>query len=349
MTASLPRRRSRFWLYAPFILLAVAAAAWSVFWFTVQGRVVEAVDKALAREAQQGRNWSCGDRSVAGFPFRIELRCASLALTSSRWGEAVRVETGPAVALGQVYTPGLVILQVTGPLKARLPQERLLDMGWGRFEASLTHNGSEPQRLSLVLAEPNATLTAPGQAAESWRAAAFEAHLRRSPTRPAAEQAVDIAISTKNSVLPALDAILGTTDPGDVSIEAVLTQADAFRGGFNPDTLEAWRSASGQIEVTKLSSAKGPARVEAAGRLLLDQTRRPAGEIQASLAGIKQIAGLPVGGLMSGLGGLLGGRLSAQLPGAAPGLTALPPVVLREGRVYLGPIRLPLQPLAPLY
>ena len=52
---------------------------------------------------------------------------------------------------------------------------------------------------------------------------------------------------------------------------------------------------------------------------------------------------------MSGLGGLLGGRLSAQLPGAAPGLTPLPPVVLREGRVYLGPIRLPLQPLPPLY
>ena len=49
------------------------------------------------------------------------------------------------------------------------------------------------------------------------------------------------------------------------------------------------------------------------------------------------------------IGGLLGGRLSAQLPGAAPGLTALPPVVLREGRVYLGPIRLPLQPLPVLY
>lgn len=349
MTAPSARRRSRLWLYLPFILLAVAAAAWSGFWFMVRGRVVEAVDQALSREAQQGRDWSCAERSVTGFPFRIELRCSSLVLTSSRWGDAVRIQTGPAVAVGQVYTPGLVILQVTGPLQAKLPQERALDLAWTRLEASLAHENGQPQRLSLALAEPNAVLTIPGQPAESWKASAFEAHLRRNPARPAAEQAVDVALSAKGSVLPALDALLGTSQPGDVAIEAVVTQTEAFRGGFNPETLEAWRMASGQVELTRLSSSKGPARVEAAGRFLIDETRRPAGQIQASLAGISQIAGLPIGGLMGGLGGLLGGRLSAQLPGAAPGLTALPPIVLREGRVFLGPIRLPVQPLAALY
>ena len=349
MTAPSARRRSRVWLYVPFFLLAVAAAAWSGFWFMVQGRVTEAVDRALAREAQQGRDWACADRAVTGFPFRIELRCSSLALTSSRWGEAVRIQTGPAVAVGQIYTPGLVILQVEGPMQARLPQERQLDLGWARFEASLAHQDGQPQRLSLALADPKATLTGPSEPIQSWSAAAFEAHLRRNPTRPAPEQAVDIALTAKGAVLPVLDAILGTSEPGDLSLEAVVTQAEAFRSGFNPQTLEAWRTASGQVELTRLSTAKGPARVEAAGRFLIDETRRPAGQVQASLAGIKQIAGLPVGGLMSGLGGLLGGRLSAQLPGAAPGLTPLPPVVLREGRVYLGPIRLPLQPLAALY
>lgn len=349
MTAPSARRRSRFWLYLPFILLAVAAVAWSGFWLMVQGRVTEAVDRALAREAQQGRDWACADRAVTGFPFRIELRCSSLVLTSSRWGDAVRVQTGPAVAVGQIYTPDLVILQVTGPLQAKLPQERTLDLGWSRFEASLAHGNGDPQRLSLALTDPSATLTTPGQPPETWKANAFEAHLRRNPTRPMGDQAIDVALSAKGSVLPALDAILGTTEPGDVSLEAVVTQAEAFRGGFNPQTLEAWRTASGQVEVTRLSSTKGPARVEAAGRFLLDETRRPAGQIQASLAGIRQIAGVPVGGLMSGLGGLLGGRLSAQLPGAAPGLTPLPPIVVREGRVYLGPIRLPLQPLAALY
>ena len=55
------------------------------------------------------------------------------------------------------------------------------------------------------------------------------------------------------------------------------------------------------------------------------------------------------GMLTAGLGALLGGRANAAQSNAAAGLTPLPPVVLREGRVFLGPVRLPLQPLRPLY
>ncbi|KPF71125.1 hypothetical protein IP69_07370 [Bosea sp. AAP35] len=350
MTDPAPRRRSsRAWLYAPFMALALVAAGWTGFWFIVRARVVDAVDTALAREAGLGRSWTCTDRAVTGFPFRVELRCGALALASARWGEEVRVQTGPAVAVGQIYTPNLVIAQITGPLQATLPEGRRLDLGWTRLEASLTHASGDPERLSLVISAPTASLTAPGLTAETWQAASLEAHLRRNPTRPATDQAVDLAIAAKGSVLPALDALLGTNEPGDVDIQATLTQTEAFRIGLNPDALEAWRNVGGQVELTRLVSVKGPARIEATGQFLIDQTHRPAGQLQASLAGIRQIAGIPVGGLAAGLGGLLGGRLSAQLPGAAPGLNALPPIVLREGRVYLGPIRLPLQPLPALY
>lgn len=343
------RRSSRFWLYAPFILLALLAAGWTGFWFVVRVRVIDAVDTALAKEQGLGRSWTCTDRSVTGFPFRVELRCGSLSLTSARWGETVRVQTGPALAVGQIYTPNLVIAQITGPLQATLPEGRKLDLGWTRLEASLTHRAGDPERVSLVLTGPSASLTAPGLSPETWQATTLEAHLRRNPTRPATDQAVDLAIAAKGSVLPALDALLGTTEPGDVDIQATLTQTEAFRIGLNPDALEAWRTAGGQIDVTKWVSVKGTARIEATGQFLIDQTHRPAGQVQASLAGIQQIAGIPVGGIAAGLGGLLGGRLSAQLPGVAPGLNALPPIVLREGRVYLGPIRLPLQPLPALY
>jgi hypothetical protein len=341
------RRRSRFWLYAPYVLLALLALGWSGFWLVVRGRVAEAVDTALAREVQKGRTWTCNDRTIGGFPFRVELRCSGLALTSTRWGEAVRVETGPSVAVGQIYSPNHVILQVTSPLRATLPEGRTLDVTWTGLEASLIHRGDE--RVSIVMTQPNASLATAGAPTDSWRATTLETHIRRNPTRPAADQVVDLALTAKGTVLPAIDALLGTSEPGDIDLQASVTQTDAFRLGFNPDALEAWRNASGQFELTRLTSTKGPARVEASGQLLLDQTHRPSGRLQVALAGIQQIAGIPVGGLTSGLGGLLGGRLSAQLPGAAPGLTPLPALVLREGRVYLGPIRLPLQPLAPLY
>lgn len=338
------RRHSRFWLYLPFVLLVLLAIGWSGFWFYVRERVAETIDTAVAREVQRGRTWTCNDRTIGGFPFRVEIRCGSLALTSTRWGEAVRVETGPALAVGQIYSPGLVIAQIASPLRATLTEGRSLDLTWTRLEASLAHRS--PERLALVAAEPSATLTTPGGPAQSWRAAAFEAHLRRNPTRPAPEQVVDIALAAKGTVLPEIDALLGTSEPGDVDLQASLSQAEAFRLGFNPDALESWRNAGGQIELTRLLSTKGTARIEASGQLLLDQTHRPAGQIQAGVAGIEQVGGVRVGALTAGLGGLLGGRPNGS---AMPGLTPLPGIVLREGRVYLGPFRLPLQPLAPLY
>lgn len=348
MTAPIPvRRRSRFWLYAPFVLLVLIAAGWSGFWFYVQGQVTQTLDNALAREAQAGRTWTCADRSVGGYPFRIEVRCSSLTLTSSRWGDAVNVQTGPSVAIGQIYTPGLAILQVTGPLHANLPESRKLNLGWKQFEASVALTLSGFERLSMVMAEPNAVLSLPGSADETWRASEIEVHLRRNPARPVTDNVMDIAISARGSVLPRLDELLGNTQPGDLDLQASVTQSVAFRRGFNPDALETWRAAGGQVELAKLTSVKGAVRAEASGRLMLDSAHRVAGEINAAVAGIERIGGVQVGGLMSGLGGLFGNRQSQA--STTPGLTPVPPLVLRDGRFYLGPLRLPLQPLQPLY
>lgn len=344
MAIPTPPRRSRIGLYAPVVLLLLLALGWSGLWFYARGRAGEAIDVAIAREAERGRNWSCADRTIGGFPFRIELRCASLALTSTRWPETVRVETGPVLGVGQIYTPGQVILQATGPLRATLPEGRVLHAGWTRLQASLTHRS--PEEFALVASEPILTLTAPDAPPGTWRASTLELHLRRNPTRPEDEQAVDLALTASGTVLPEIDTLLGTSDPGTLDLRAILTKADSFRLGFNPDALESWRGAGGGIELSKLASTKGPARLEASGRLLLDQTHRVAGQIQAGVAGIDQIGGIRIGGLTAGLGGLLGGKPPA---GAAPGLTTLPPVVLREGRTYIGPFRLPLPPLQPLY
>jgi hypothetical protein len=346
MTDPLPtRRRSRFWLYGPFMLLVVLAAAWSAFWFYARGRSATEIAVALAREAERGRTWTCADRSIGGFPFRIELRCNALTLTSTRWGDAVRVETGPTVAVGQIYSPGLVILEVSSPAKALLPEGRALDLTWKSLDASFAWRS--PERFALVASEPRGVLTTPGLTAENWGAATLEAHLRRNPARPATDQAVDIAINAKGTILPPIDALLGNTEAGEIDLQATLTQAESFRKGFNPDALESWRAANGTFDLTRLVSTKGKARVDGSGQLLLDPLHRVAGDLQLAAAGIEQIGGFRIGNLLGGLGGFLGGR--GGTTATAPGLTTLPPVSLREGRVFIGPFRLPLQPLPPLY
>lgn len=346
MTDTIPtRRQNRFWLYGPTLLLVILAAAWSVFWFYARGPAAAEIDAALAREAERGRSWTCTDRTIGGYPFRIELRCKALALTSTRWGEAVRVETGPAVAVGQVYSPGLVIFELAGPAKVSLPEGRSLALNWTNLDASLAWRS--PERFALVASDLTGTLTAPGLNPETWSSKSLEAHLRRNPARPAADQAVDIAVTAKGTSLPPIDALLGNTDTGEIALQATLTQAESFRKGFNPDALESWRAANGAFELTRLTSTKGKARIDGSGQLQLDATHRIAGDLRLAAAGIEQIGGIRVGNLLGGLGGLLGGR--APDPATAPGLTPLPPVSLREGRVFVGPIRLPLQPLPALY
>lgn len=345
------RRRSRFWLYAPFVLLGLLAAGWSGIWSFARSKVDQELDAGIAREARAGRNWTCRERGLGGYPFRIEVRCASLTLTSSRWGDEVKVDAGPTVAVAQVWTPGHIILEMSGPMLANLPQGRKAALDWKGLAASLHLSGLTFERFSLVLGEPVLTVTEPGQgAAETWRAAAAEAHLRPNPQRFASEGTVDLAVNAKGGTLPVLEALIGNGQLADLDLQASLSQAPSFRRGFNPDALEAWRTAGGGLEVTRLVLTKGPTRLEASGQLALDEAHRPAGKVAAAVAGVDRIAGVKVGGLSAGLGALLGGRAGdGAQSNTAAGLSPLPPLVLREGRVFLGPLRLPLQPLQPLY
>src|SRR4029453_1484866 len=79
-----PRRRPLWRLFIMPALLVVAAAAWSAFWFYAASEVGVRTDAWRAQEAKAGRVYDCGKRSVAGFPFRLEVRCedASVALVS---------------------------------------------------------------------------------------------------------------------------------------------------------------------------------------------------------------------------------------------------------------------------
>ena len=85
-----PRRRPLWRLFIVPALLLIAAAAWSAFWFYAASQVDASADAWRAQEAKSGRIYDCAKRSVAGFPFRLEVRCdgASVSLNSQTAGQA---------------------------------------------------------------------------------------------------------------------------------------------------------------------------------------------------------------------------------------------------------------------
>ncbi|MGL5361732.1 MAG: DUF2125 domain-containing protein, partial [Bosea sp. (in: a-proteobacteria)] len=170
--------QSRFWLYLPFALLALIALLWSGLWFYVKGRVANGIELALANELQLGRNWACTDHRISGFPFRIEVHCSALKVTSARDNGDYTATTGPLVALGQIYTPGLILVEAKGPLQLKTPDGSVVDAKWNLLSASFKRSGESFERLSAVFMQPAVTVSRTGVAPVSISAQSLELHLR---------------------------------------------------------------------------------------------------------------------------------------------------------------------------
>ena len=345
-TAATPAHAGRFWLFAHFILLALVAIAWSAAWFVIRGRTAGALDGWIERERQAGRQWSCPDRSVGGFPFRIEVVCPSLALRRPDLTASI----GRVTAVAQVYQPRHVIAEIEGPLRMAGGSTTVAGT-WRLMQASFRSSGEAFQRASLSIEAPDIRITGllPGEATLAGER--IETHLRPSGA-PGQDGAYDVSARAEAARLPFLDQLIGGVEPAALELRLTATQARSLAPSL-AEELERWRLAGGILYVGQLSLAKGPRRIEARGVLRLDEQHRPAGRFEGSASGLEGVIGPLLGG-PGGLGALLGaltGRRAAEAPplAVAPGLKPLPPLRLENGRLSLGPVTVPGIRLQPLY
>ncbi|MGF3026897.1 DUF2125 domain-containing protein [Methylobacterium aquaticum] len=356
----------RLGLFAPFALLVLLALAWSAGWFWLRGKAEAEIDGWLSREARAGRQWTCADRALTGFPFRFELRCTSLGFARSD----VRFTTGPLVAVAQVYQPRHVILEATGPFRV---QQGDLDgnVTWSQLEASLHVTGDGFQRASLVADGLKGRVTGADPSPIDFTVGHLELHARPTPGRFATDGAVDLSARVQRAGLPLLDPVLGGTEPADIALDATVTRATGFRTRPLAQELERWREAGGAVEIASLAAEKGSRRLRAQGLLALDDQHRPTGQFDVRTAGLEQVIapliseqiGARLGGDGAALignivGQFLGGRRKEPAPGQAqdgqdrpgePPLKVLPTVRLTGGRVIVGPFAVPNVRLQPVY
>lgn len=355
VTEETGRRHRRWGLYLPFLGVALLAAGWSAFWFVARDRVVATLDAWVAREADLGRRWTCPERAVGGFPFRFELICARPSFTGTTPGGPVEGSLARLLVAAQVYDPSLVIAEAEGPFIARAAAAGgAVRLDWTGLRASVRGREGSFERASFDLTGGALRLGAEGES-PVVQGERLEAHVRRDPARPPADDAYELALTLTGSEVPALDGLIGGAEPADAEIRATITRAGTLGRGRRIEQLERWRDAGGRLDIARLAVTKGSRRLEAKASLSLDERRRPQGVIDASAAGLDDLLAR-FGGRQSALGGLiaggldiLGGRRRGEPPAAAAdaGLTRLPPIRIVDGKGYLGPIPLFLVP--PLY
>jgi hypothetical protein len=326
-----PQAVSRLGLYLPTGLLLLFVLCWSGFWLYAAKKADEGLSAWLAAEKVGGRNWECIGKNIGGYPFRIELRCDAVKFSSA----LMKANLGQLNAATQIYSPKLVLADISGPLQIDSAGVGNL-FNWSNLRISLRF-GRELERLSMSFTEFRA-----GERADDIgiRAKNFEFHLRTDTERPAEEQAADFVVSMNEIRAPTLDTFFGNQDTGSLSLSGSLTRIWNLRAGSWQSTLENWRAQNGQITLDAGHIAKGSFILEGKGTLVLDPARRLQGELIAGARGIGPV----ISRFVSGNAAQLAGALLDRKDGSMVQL----PLRFQDGRISFGPVRTgPI--LTPLY
>src|ERR1700738_4846311 len=287
-----PRRRPLWRLFIMPVLLLIAAAAWSAFWFFAASEVEVRADAWRAQEAKSGRVYDCARRSVAGFPFRLEVRCdgASVSLVSQTAVQAatqtpITAKLGEILVVAQIYDPKLLIAEFTAPATiSGSGQQASMLVNWSKARSSVVGLPAIPQRASIVFDDPAIDRVNGSPLA---RAKHVELHGRLaegSPSdRPAIETVLQIAQGSVQELHPLLAA------PFDADVRTTLSGLKDFSPKPWPERFREIQAAGGHVEIVQSRIQQGDLIAVAAGTLGLSASGRLDGELQMTVAGIEKV------------------------------------------------------------
>jgi hypothetical protein len=290
-----PRRRPLWRLFIMPVLLLIAALAWSAFWFYAASQVDAKADAWRAQEAKSGRIYDCARRSVAGFPFRLEVRCdgASVALLSQTAGQAaaqtpITAKLGEILVVAQVYDPKLLIAEFTAPATiADHSLEPSMTVNWSKARSSVVGLPAIPQRASIVFDDLAIDRINGSVQSPLARAKHIELHGRlaegSAPDHPVIETVSQIAQGSVQEVHPLL------AQPFDADMRTMLTGLKDISPKPWPQRFREIQAAGGHIEIVQSRIAQGDLIAVAAGTLGLSANGYLDGELQMTVAGIEKV------------------------------------------------------------
>jgi hypothetical protein len=286
-----PRRRPLWRLFIMPALLVIAAVAWSGFWFFAASEVEVKADAWRAQEAKSGRVYDCAKRSVAGFPFRFEVRCdgASVALRSQTATQAsFTAKLGEILVVAQVYDPKLVIAEFSAPATiAERGGPPSLAVNWSTARASVVGLPAIPQRASIVFNDPAIDRVNTSGQTPLARAKHVELHGRLADGASLDRPVIETVWKVEGGSVQELHPLLA--QPFDADGRALLSGLKDFAPKPWPERFREIQAAGGHVEIVQSRIAQGDLIAIAAGTLGLSANGRIDGELQMTVAGIEKV------------------------------------------------------------
>ena len=290
-----PRRRPLWRLFIAPVLLLIAAAAWSAFWFYAASQVDVAADAWRAQEAKAGRIYDCARRSVAGYPFRLEVRCdgASVSLVSQTAGQAgtqapITAELGEILVVAQVYDPKLLIAEFTAPATiSDRGQQPSVVVNWSKARSSVVGLPAVPQRASIVFDGPEVNRFSGSRRAPSALAKHVELHGRLAEGSVADHPVIETVLKIEGGSLQEVHPLLAA--PFDADVRTMLSGLKDFSPKPWPVRFREIQAAGGHVEIVQSRVQQGDVIAVGAGTLSLTANGRLDGELQMTVAGLEKV------------------------------------------------------------
>jgi hypothetical protein len=288
-----PRRRPLWRLFIAPVLLVIAAAAWSAFWFYAASQVDVKADAWRAQEAKSGRVYDCASRSVAGFPFRLEVRCdgASVSLrsqTAAATQAPITAELGEILVVAQIYDPKLLIAEFTAPATiSDRGQQPSMVVNWSKARSSVVGLPAIPQRASIVFDDPELNRFNGSMQAPLAHAKHIELHGRLAEGSATDHPVIETVLKIEGGSVQEVHPLL--TEPFDADVRTMLSGLKDFSPKPWPVRFRELQAAGGHVEIVQSRIAQGDLVAVAAGTLGLSPQGRLDGELQMTVAGLEKV------------------------------------------------------------
>jgi hypothetical protein len=272
------RKPRRFWLYAPFALLLIAAAAWSAMWIYLSGEAAKQMDAQVARFRTAGYELAWREREISGYPFRLDIT-----LTDAR----VREPSGWALSTRRLEAEAFVhalrhwVFATPQGLTFTRPVGGPVEVKAALLHASLHDLDKRPPSFSFEGAKLSFT-PAPGAQPFALSAADHvELHLRPGPDD---QGAVLFKLDGGKARLSGLFARMAGDKPVSFVWDSLLTKMSSFQGATWQDSARAWSQGGGTIQVRQGGITAGDALIGAQpGTLAVDSDGRLSGALDVTL------------------------------------------------------------------
>jgi hypothetical protein len=249
-----PRRR---WLFIPYAVVVIAVFGWSIAWLEIRNQVALAMDRASAQARAHGAALEWKDRTIGGYPFRIEV-----VVTNFQAGEPSGwALTAPSLkAVANAYDLGHWVVAAENGVVLGRPNAGATHIAGRAIRASWVGQGDAAPR--VILEGLGLTFAADPGAKPFPLASANHAEIF---TRTEPDGRMDAGLLLEGAQprasrpgAPSLLSDLTANRPFALLWQGIVSHPEAFRGASAPAAALAWASAGGEVATVRAGVSAGP-------------------------------------------------------------------------------------------